>query len=151
MPYLPGGVDELPESRVILFADQNNEVRAIDESLVTRAGESFVGKHQSPSLNREDLSRIYTLRRLMLFYEAQADTTLLIRASGNGGEVYDPADDQRVNLVETAERHRRVLALFNVSGFDLRFRLDFDTDVLVNVLGYVAYVQPGTDHALGLS
>lgn len=146
MPYFPGGVDELPQSRVVLFADETNTVRALDESLLT----SLIGEWMSPSLNREDITRIYTLRRLMLLYEAQASTTLLIRASGNGGETFLPADERTVAILQTAERHRRLMVSFNTSGFDLRFRLDFNTGVLVNVLGYVAYVQLGTDHAVGL-
>lgn len=150
MPYLPAGVSDLPESRIILFGDENNRVRAVDESLLTRTGNEVIGKWLSPSLNRDDITRIYTLRKLMLLYEASGTTTGIVRVSGNGGETFNTSDQKTANFLITDEKVRRLVLRFNTSGFDLRFRLDLGGDVLVNITGWVAYLEKGTDHAINL-
>lgn len=134
VPYLPAGVSELPAERFLLFADTAHLVQRIDEANKQKNLTSFTGFWESPTLNQVEDGFEYTLSELMLFYGAEANTTLTIRASGDGGDTW--AEVQVVNLLATVDEIKRVMAGFNVTGFDVRFRIEFDTDVLVNVYGY---------------
>lgn len=136
MPYFPPSVDDLPATRFILFSDSNNKTRIIDESEVLRQGVySFTGWWETPTLNRKDPTKEYTLRKIMVFYEAVEATTMSFYPTGDGGASYGASKSATI-LGTTGSRIRRAVAGFNTTGFDLRVRLDFDTDKVVTVYGY---------------
>ena len=145
MPYFPPSVTSLPATRFILFSDANNKTRIIDESeLLRQEYYSFTGKWETPTLNREDTTEIYTLRKFMVFYEASEDTTISLYPTGDGGETYGRA--VVLDLLETSgSRMRRAVGGFNTSGFDLRVRIDLDTDEVVTIYGYKATIVERSD------
>lgn len=132
MPYFPETSGDLPATRFLLFADDANLVRVLDESEVQKNSISFTAQWTSPSLNRRDPSREYTLRRVIFFYDAQSVTTITVRASGDGGATWN--ESKTVNLA--AGDSQRVAVGFNTSGSDLRFQVQFDQDVVANIYGY---------------
>lgn len=135
IPWLPGGQDELPAERFIVFADDSNVVQRIDETLTTKDGASFTAEWQSPTLNQLDEGKEFQLEALEIFYAALAATTVAVSASADGGETW--TTPQNINLLISAGQMRRVRADFDgVTGFDVRFRLQMDQDELVSIFGY---------------
>jgi hypothetical protein len=145
MPYFPPSVTDLPATRFILFSDANNKTRIIDESEVLRQGIfSFVGKWETPTLNREDPTKIYTLRKLMVLYEASEDTSISLYPTGDGGRSYGrPVVLEKIE--SSGSETKRAVGGFNTSGFDLRVRIDFDTDEVVTIYGYKATIVERSD------
>lgn len=145
MPYFPPSVTDLPATRFILFSDASNKTRIIDESEVLRQGIfSFVGKWETPTLNREDPTKIYTLRKMMILYEASEDTSISLYPTGDGGNSYGRA--VVLNKIESSgSEMKRAVGGFNTSGFDLRVRIDLDTDEVVTIYGYKATIVERSD------
>lgn len=134
LPYLPPGQSDLPAERFILFADTGNIVLRIDEAAVQKNLVSFTGEWQSPTLNQIKEGFVYSLAALELYYAATS-TTLSISGSGNGGETW--STPQVISVLTTTQRIERLRVDFDdVFGFDVRFRLQLDTDVLINIFGY---------------
>ena len=128
-----------------MFSDSNNKIRIIDEGEALRQEQfSFTGKWETPTLNRTDPTKEYTLRKFLIFYEAVEDTTMTLYATGDGGATY--SDGVEVTTLATADTEvKRAVGGFNTTGFDLRVRLDFDTDVVVNVYAYKATIVERSD------
>ena len=144
MPYFPPSVDDLPATRFILFSDSNNKTRIIDESEVDRQGFSFTGIWETPTLNRKDRTKEYTLRKCLILYEAAEDTTISLYPTGDGGASY--GTPVILTLTESDDSEvKRAVGGFNTTGFDLRVRFDFDTDAVVTVYGYKATVVERSD------
>lgn len=133
LPYLPPGQAELPAERFILFADTTNLVQRIDETAVQKNGSNFTSEWQSGTLNQLQEGHIFQLTLLELWYAANA-TTISVSASGDGGATFDTP--QAVTLLATPLEIARAVVGFDVSGRDLRFRLQFDTNILANIYGY---------------
>ena len=133
LPFLPPGQAALPAERFILFADPSNDVQRIDESEVQQDGVSFTSEWQSGTLNRIDEGKVFELALLDLFYSANA-TTISVAGSGDGGETFGP--NQVVTLLTTPDQIDVVRVGIGITGKDLRFRILFDTDILVNVFGF---------------
>lgn len=147
LPYLPGGLDELPAEKFLLFADENNRIFRIDESNVQKNTTSFTAHWESGTLNQIAEGRLFTLRVLELYYAALATTSVTVKVSGDGGENYDAG--QVVSLPITAGRIGRVAVTFDgleeATGDDLRFRLELDTDILANIYGYREHIADRGD------
>ena len=133
LPFLPPGQASLPAERFVLFADPSNDVQRIDEASVTKDGSSFTSEWQSGTLNRLDEGKTFELSLLDLFYSAFA-TTISVAESGDGGETFGP--NQTVNLLLTPDKIETVRVGLGVTGSDVRFRILFDTDILVNIYGF---------------
>ncbi len=134
LPYLPPGQSDLPAERFILFADTGSLVQRIDEAVVQKNLVSFTGLWISPTLNQIVEGHEFSLSLLELFYAATA-TTISVSASGDGGETF--STPQVISLLTTPERIDRVAISFeDVEGIDVRFKIELDTDVLVNIYGY---------------
>ncbi len=134
LPFLPPGQSDLPAERFILFVDVANVVQRIDESQVQKDGVSFTSEWQSPTLNRIDEGKKFTLTMLELFYASLA-TTISVSASGDGGTTFTTPEVITLPLTG-AEEISSVVSTPEVTGKDIRFKLEFDTDVLVNIYGY---------------
>lgn len=138
LPYLPGGVTELPANRFVLWADGTNQIQRLDESAVQKDGADFTGHWETGTLNQIGEGREYTLHAMELIYSALANTTITVYVSGDGGEIFSAG--QQVTIPITAGRIDRVIVglsgLDEATGFDLRFRIELDTNVLVNIFGY---------------
>ncbi|KKK67221.1 hypothetical protein LCGC14_2956220, partial [marine sediment metagenome] len=68
-------------------------------------------------------------------YYSGTATTLSLSASGDGGETF--STPQVIAVQTTPLRVDRLRVDFDdVTGFDIRFRIQLDTDVLVNIFGY---------------
>lgn len=87
----------------------------------------------SPTLNQGDAQAEYSLIRLVLRYEAEDDTSLIVQASGDGGETWTPGFIEEVVLNKTSGDIRRAVQGFNVTGYDLRFRILFPSDAKVKL------------------
>ncbi len=134
LPYLPPGQSDLPAERFILFADDTNLVLRIDEAAVQKNLVSFTAEWQSPTLNQINEGHSFSLAALELYYSGTA-TTLSLSASGDGGETF--STPQVIAVQTTPLRVDRLRVDFDdVTGFDIRFRIQLDTDVLVNIFGY---------------
>jgi len=133
-PYVPT-VDQLPMERALIFADTSNRVQRIKESVRTIGGYPFDAYWESPTLNREDPGREYTIRKLMLFYSAEEDSSFIVQASGNGGKTWNQW--KRVGVLRCVGEIKRVLVGLNTTGGDLRFQLLFDRNGIINVFGYL--------------
>lgn len=133
LPYLPPGQSSLPAERFILFADTANLIQRIDETAVQKNGANFTSTWESGTLNRLDEGHTFELTVLELWYAATA-TTISVSASGDGGETY--STPEIVTLITTPNQIARVLAGLDVTGLDLRFKIEFDTNILVNIYGY---------------
>lgn len=138
IPYLPGGVAELPAERFILFADNLNDVMRIDESVFTKDGASFTARYDLPTLNQLREGHQFTLRAFELYYVALTTTSVRVLSSGDGGQTYSAA--QVVALPQTTGRIARVWVTFEglteATGDDLRVRLEFDQNALPVIYGY---------------
>lgn len=138
LPYLPDA-GEIPARRFVLMADSENRVMKFDESVQQAAGEDFDAVWESPSLNRGDPSYLWTLTGVDLLYAAEEDTTVQVEASPDGGETY-------LNLREvelsggTAEEHIQHVQL-RVTGDDIRVRVTFNTNFVVNLLAYRPWLK----------
>lgn len=131
LPYLPSGVEFLPANRFILFADSDNLIQRLDESAKTLNGVSFTGWWESNSLNKQALNE-GTLNLLTIVYSATNATTLTVRVSGDGGETWNQT--RVIDLPATlGGRVARVRRGFNTTGFDLRIRLELDTDEVISL------------------
>lgn len=136
IPYLPPGQSDLPAERFILFADDSNFVNRIDETATAKRGVAFTGEWQSGTLNQVDEGHEFTLSLLELYYAGTA-TTISVSASGDGGETWTAP--QIINIVTTPQQITRVAVSFDgqaSTGIDVRFRIQLDTTILVNVFGY---------------
>lgn len=134
LPYLPPGQSDLPAERFILFADTGSLVQRIDEAVAQKNLVSFTGLWISPTLNQIVEGNEFSLSLLELYYAATA-TTISVSASGDGGETF--STPQVISLLTTPERIDRVAIGFDdVVGIDVRFKIELDTDVLVNIYGY---------------
>jgi len=131
LPYLPGGVDELPAERFLVFADGNNKVQRFDESATTADGVAFTGLWESVTLNRGSKVHDCRIQTVTLFYSVQTATTLTLGVSVDGGRTWT---DKIVNLAATVEGEiSDVTTNFNLCGKDIRIRIQFDQAVPVKV------------------
>lgn len=134
LPFLPSGVSELPARRFVLFADSDNRVQKQDESEKLADGAPFSPVWVSPSLNRGEPSFLWTIMELQLIYTAEDDTSITVEASGNGGDTW--VNFREVDLFGGTSEVRSVNVRLNATGDDVRVRVTFNTDNLVNLLGY---------------
>lgn len=132
--WLPSGSTELPAARFVLFANDSHEVHRIDESATQLNGVSFTGHWESGSLAGPAVIEA-TLRKLTIVYLSPVNTTITVKASGDGGETWSHSSSVTITA-STGEQLRRVVVGMNVTGFDLRVRLELDTAqvILINEL-----------------
>lgn len=145
-PFLPAGVDSLPARRFVLLADETNRVRAIDESRLDRVGTTVDAYWDSPTLNAGAQAREATLKWVHLSYSASSASEIALRASGDGGVTWSDATFQ---AVYTDIGLKRVAAGFNVSGYDLRFRVVFPQDEVVIIHEYNARILARSEYIIG--
>lgn len=130
LPWLPSGENELPASRFVLFANTSHMVQKMDESAITLNGTSFTGIWESGSLNKGEIVE-KTLRYLTITYISRVNTTVRVRASGNGGDTWI---NKTVSLeASSGEEIQRAQVRFGVTGYDLRIRLELIEDALFHI------------------
>lgn len=120
------------EGRNLTFAGADNIVREYDTSAVCG------GYWVSPMLNRNERETEFDLATVMIRYEAEAATTILIEGSGDGGVTWVKGRKTSVDLAATTNQLRRALQSFEVSGYDTRFRLIYPTDQKVVIKSWRA-------------
>lgn len=131
LPYLPAGVTSLPANRFVLFADETNLVQRVDESAKLRNGVSFTGWWETGSLNQGALHEM-TIILVTFAYSSPVNTTLTAKVSGNGGETWN--ETKALNIYTTgSDRMARDRLGFRTSGFDIRLRIELDTDEVINL------------------
>jgi len=124
-PYVPSE-HEVPIDRAVLVC-LGNTVKQIKESEI----DSDISFWESASLNREGFGNEYTLRSVMVFYSSEGDTSLTVQASGDGGVTWE--ESATLSIESTGKEIRRTAVGMNVSGGDLRIRIFFPSDYIVNV------------------
>ncbi len=136
-PYVPSSARA---DRTLLFGTDKNEVMRADESILTQDGSTVTAYWTSPSLNRgpEGIHNEYTLSKVVLFYSATAATTVTLTVSPDGGVTWTApnAVASTTTIAQTAGQLKNVVTAFNVTGDDLRLRIQFTTDVAVKIFGY---------------
>lgn len=116
-----------------MIAGTDHQVSYLDATVILDRGVAYTGEWVSQSLNREDKLHLYSLTLLQLGYAANANTTISVSASGDGGVTW--AETQSVSIIETVGSQIKVATIgFNVTGQDIRVRIRFTTAVLVTVL-----------------
>lgn len=132
LPYLPGGQTELPAERHIVFAGDGNIIQKFDESEKRADGATFSASWQSADLNRSQPKTALTLNQVMISYSAERNTNIILEASVDGGINWNVS--RSVSLVGTLDNQIRdtIVDLF-VTGFDIRIRIRFELDELVNI------------------
>ena len=114
--------------RDIIFVGSDGVVRQFDKT--TPCTNAF---WVSPMLNREKRGAEYTLSKVTLKYEAEAATTIVIEASDDGGSTWSTGFKSTVDLAATTGEIRRAIQGFNITGYDLRFRITYPTGVIVDI------------------
>lgn len=133
-----------PAERFIVFADDTDTVHTLEETTLLEDGVSVTPFWQSPNLARMRPGADHELVRVTLLYSyAATQTTMTVRASGDGGQTWN--ESVEVTLNDTQGAVNRARAYFTTTGQDLRFQLEFDPDEPVVVHGYIARVSPRGD------
>jgi hypothetical protein len=135
-PFVPIVV---PAERYVVFSNDTGETFAIDETVLTEDGATFTGEWWSPTLNRADLHRIATLHYVVFYYlfDGSVQTSFSVSGSGNGGVTWNPNKTAIVTPSDSI-----VSVGLDVTGSDVRFRILFDQDPIVTVVGYRPVVKP---------
>ena len=120
------------EGRNLVFAGADNIVREYNTDAVCG------GYWISPMLNRDERETEFDLSTVTIRYEAEANTTILIEGSGDGGKTWVVGRKPTVDLIATTNELRRAIQSFEVSGYDTRFRLTFPTDQKVVIKSWRA-------------
>lgn len=134
LPYLPAGQDSLPASRFVIFADSTNQVHRFDESAKYANGTPFESFWESNTLNKQEIGRLYKFLALRLHYSAEDDVNISIESSADGGDTW--LSEMVEIKVTTGTRLKTVNIYPMIVGEDLRFRINFDPEIIVNFVGF---------------
>jgi hypothetical protein len=125
-----------------LFADTQNRVRRIDGSVLTRAGASHTAQWESFSIVPRGSGKKHTLIRLILFVQATNSGTLPVDVSTDGGVTWPHSGT--AGFTNAPRAIQRLIYFFNVTGDDLRFRVNFNQSFPVLVTGFLPrFVERG--------
>ena len=141
-PYVPSAYRA---DRVLLIGDNQNFVQRVDETIFTQDGETITAVWYSPTLNRQDRGFEFTLGYIQIFYSAASETTVTLTASGDGGNTWvaknvESGGAATTTLEATTGQVRTAVAGFNVTGYDLRFKIAFTTNVAAKIFGYSVHL-----------
>ena len=92
----------------------------------------------SPMLNRGNREADYSIVQVILRYQAEAATTLVVEASNDGGVTWTAGNKATLTLTATTKEGKRAVQGFQLGGYDLRFRITFPTDEIVTILSWRA-------------
>lgn len=115
-----------------VFADANNEVFSIDNSVTTRDSASFTGTWPSPTLNAP--RRLATISQLTIYYQSPSASSVSVKVSEDGGQTW--AETKVATLAQTTGQDGVVTLAFNSTGTDVRFAIDFDQTVAIRITGF---------------
>ena len=138
MPVQPFVPPVYRADRVFMIANGANEIHRFDETILTQEGSTITAYWQSWRLNLEHGFE-YTLEEIQVLYSADSATTITLTASGDGGNTWTAIlGDVAVTTIDaTTGDIRTAVAGFNVTGYDLRLRIQFTTDVAVKIFGFI--------------
>lgn len=127
----------LPAQRYVIYADDEGSVWHINE-----ASSVIGGTWDSPDLVRlrgsaeqfNPVPGVWTLHKLLLSYIATEDSVVSVSFSVNGGEIWK--SERTVRLSQTRGGTSWKLIQANVTGPDIRFRIEFHDNELVKIVGY---------------
>lgn len=134
LPYLPSGTATAESERFILFANDVHDVMRIDESLLTKDGNDYVSYWESPSLGGVEAGINLNLTAVELYYAAAKVTTITVKASKDGGESWP--ESQTLLIDASTKRMSLGMVNFNITGIDIRIRIEFPTSIPVNIYGF---------------
>lgn len=139
-PFLPEGQSDLPAQQFVIAAMAGNQVVIFEETQKLLDGISFVAVWESSSINREHVGN--SLIQVSFKYSAENNTSVDVQGSSDGGATWVSADNAPIVITQTSgSKTAWAHAFFDeVTGLDLRFRIRFNTDVLVNIYSYTARV-----------
>jgi hypothetical protein len=95
----------------------------------------------SPTLNRKKSQAEYTINKVIVRYKAEGDSSLIIHASGDGGVTWEEGYKTSVDVNETSGQIRRAVQAFDVTGYDLRFKIMFPSDEIVTLQSWEAFIS----------
>lgn len=130
-PYVPN-IAQLPSDRSVIFDSATLGSCEFRENTRLEFDRNFMAHWVSPSLSpgNEDT----TLRTLGFQYSAEKDTFFEVDVSGDGGNNWP--ETRRYDVTATDKQIRRIRLAFNVTGYDLRFRIKFPTEDVIKIYSY---------------
>lgn len=108
----------------LIFVGDSHQVHEQDRDLTTEGAFRV-----SPMLNNPEHGSS-TMSRVILRYEASADTQLEIHASGDGGRTWPNSFRFFIPLTRSLGRLQRAIQSMNVTGTDLRFRIRYPEELI---------------------
>jgi len=110
----------------LIFAGVNNDVQLLNELFLI--GET--GVWLTHTINRHNPGHEYTLQRVTLFYEADYDTRVIVRGSGNGGHTF--LESYEIDLPESPDG---ICSMgFDITGPDIRLQFEIPDDAEGNLM-----------------
>lgn len=127
------------QGRDVVYVGASKETYKINKDGIVSGGYWI-----SPTLNREDPKAEYTLKKVNLKYKSAGATTITIEGSGDGGVTWVNGNHTTVALASSSIYLRRAVQHLNVTGPDVRFRLTFPSNYLVEIFHWdVEMLQRG--------
>jgi hypothetical protein len=120
-----------------LYYTTANQVYRMASGVTTRVGATFEGMWESPPLNNmQDFRELSTLTLIELSYSSTEATTIIVEAKADNGEWTMPLSGTPVTIANTAGTLKTVSVGFNITGFDVRFRIRFNQASRPNIHAY---------------
>lgn len=119
----------------IIYMDESEFTQLIDLDILDADG-----YWTSPTLNKGNRKAEYTITRVVIRYESAVSSSIVIEASGDGGETWESGFTTPVLLRPTGGKILRAVQGFNVTGMDVRFRVELPSDALVRLHEWSAEV-----------
>jgi hypothetical protein len=120
-----------------LYYTSTTQVYRMASGATTRAGSTFEGLWESPLLNNmQDFRELSTLTLIELSYSSTEATTIIVEAKADNGDWTMPLSGTSVTIANTAGTLKTVSVGFNITGFDVRFRIRFNQPSRPNIHAY---------------
>jgi hypothetical protein len=122
------------EGKHVLYATPAKIVYRLDRATVVSSGAYWV----SPTLNRTKRQCDYTLVEVLFRYKADDTTIIKVYGSGNGGQTWKDAIMTFTPLFGADQSIRWIRTHFNVTGSDVRFKVEFSGAIPVHLFEWQA-------------
>jgi len=109
------------EGKYVLYVDSDNIAYRLERATIVESGSYWV----SPMLNRKKRNSDYTITEVLVRYRASDTTIINVYASGNGGQTWKAPILNFTPLFGADQSIRWVRTHFNVTGSDIRFKIEF--------------------------
>jgi hypothetical protein len=120
-----------------LYYTDATQVLRMASGAPTRNSSSFEGMWESPILNNmQDFRELATLSLIELSYSSTEATTIIVEAKSGNSDWTMPLSGAPVTIANTSGALKTVSVGFNLTGFDLSFRIRFNQASRPNIHAY---------------